>query len=76
MTFNLIPDDGRPPRLLRFVDPRTFGTPSVVAVLDPTRNLLMVDKEVFDLLDRQDQDRILKTANLTESVAATRLFNR
>ena len=75
MSFNLLPDGG-PPRLLRFVDPSTFGTPSVVAVLDPAKNLLLVDKEVFDLLDREDQDRILKTSNLTETVDATRLFSR
>lgn len=78
MTFNLIPDDGRPPRILRFATPFDARLPdaTVVAVLDPKRNVLTVDREVFDLLDREDQDRILKTGNTYETVGATRLFSR
>jgi hypothetical protein len=49
--FALLPDDGRPPRLIR----RTTLTGGLVATLDFPKNILRVDAEYYDQLDAHDK---------------------
>lgn len=49
--FALLPEDGTPPRLIRF----TTLTGGLVAQLDRQKNILRVDKGYYDLLRPQDQ---------------------
>jgi hypothetical protein len=49
--FALLPDDGRPPRLIR----RTTLQGGLVATLDHPKNLLRVDRDYYDQLDEQDK---------------------
>lgn len=49
--FALLPDDGRPPRIIRFTDLQG----GKVASLDHQKNLLRVDRAYYAQLDQQDQ---------------------
>jgi len=45
MSFQLVPDDGRPPRIVRFSDDVEGAT------LDVPNNVLTINKKVWDDLD-------------------------
>lgn len=57
---NLCPDDG-PPRLIRFVTHEVMPSSETLSVLDRTNNLLLVQKELFDLLTPSDQRSVIAT---------------
>lgn len=65
MGFALCPDNG-PPRLWRFVDNPAMTNDKVVAMLVPEKNLLIVNRELFDRLSDIDKHMTLRThARLT-----------
>lgn len=70
--FQLCPDTG-PPRLIRFVASADMPAPDVIATLDPRQNLLRIDREVFDLLDRLDQEMVLRTSARHLELASVKL---
>lgn len=60
---NLCPDDG-PPRLIRFVTSEVLPS-NVVSYLDESKNLLRINKDIYDTLDKMVQQRIEKTSITT-----------
>jgi len=60
---NLCPDDG-PPRLIRFVTSEVLPS-NVVSYLDESKNLLRINKDIYDTLDVSVQHRIQKTGITT-----------
>ncbi len=58
--FAYLPDDGRPPRLIRF----TRLNDGLVATLDHAKNLLRVDQQYFDALPPTEQGYVLGTHEL------------
>lgn len=52
--FALLPEDGRPPRLLRF----TTLTGGLVCKLDHAKNLLLIDREYYHAMSPEDQWRV------------------
>lgn len=64
MAFNLCPDDGRPPRLWRFVAPGSLGHEGgrpVVSLLLKKENIQKIDRELLDTLSEVDRLRVLHT---------------
>ena len=60
---NLCPDNG-PPRLIRFVTSEVLPS-NVVSYLDESKNLLRINKDIYDTLDVSVQYRIQKTSITT-----------
>ena len=60
---NLCPDNG-PPRLIRFVTSEVLPS-NVVSYLDGSKNLLRINKDIYDTLDVSVQYRIQKTSITT-----------
>jgi len=56
----VFPDDA-PPRLWRFVESAAMPHPDVVAMLDKKNNVLRVNRDLFDTLDRDQQKRVMRT---------------
>jgi hypothetical protein len=48
LAFN--PEDGRPPRLLRFVDPSGVPSSDTLAIYDKPNNLVIINKQLYDQL--------------------------
>lgn len=55
--FAYLPDDGRPPRLIRYC----MLTGGLIALYNHQKNLLRVDRRYYDALDVLDQGRVLAT---------------
>ena len=60
MGFALCPDEG-PPRLWRFVDDDTMTADRVVSILDTGRNILVVNKPLYDQMGELDKHMLLRT---------------
>ncbi len=56
--FALCPDGG-PNRVIRFVD--NLPVTSMVASLDPGTNVLLISRELFTMLTKEQQARVMKT---------------
>jgi len=69
----LVPADGRPPRLIRFRGP--FADRDMVASLDRETNILSIWKELYDTLDAMSQHRIDKTSESFLYVSRAALDN-
>lgn len=67
MAFALCPDDGLP-RLWRFVDDEAMTTDRVVSALDSKKNLLVINKPLYDQLLPMDQHILLRTQRRFEYV--------
>jgi hypothetical protein len=52
---------GRPPRLERFVEPGTLPGVNLLALYDAKQNLVIINRELFDKLSREDQRKTLRT---------------
>lgn len=50
-----------PKRIIRYCRPEAFMAGNIVATLDVGRNILFVNKELFDQLDPPEQKRVLWT---------------
>lgn len=70
MSFAFVPDDG-PPRLIRFVGPDQFPSSDTIATLDRPNNLLRVNRELFEQLDKEEQEKVLRTSSPFLEVATT-----
>lgn len=57
MAFALCPDGG-PSRIIR---PTVLDATGLVALLDAEKNILFVDRELFDGLNRAQQEIVLRT---------------
>jgi len=57
MPFAFVPDDGRPHRLFRW----TTLQGNLLATYDYDQNLLVIDKDKFDNLNKYEQSRVLRT---------------
>lgn len=57
---NVLPEGGFP-RIFRFVEPGTIPARGVVALLDTSKNLLIIDKEKFSQLNEMHQQIVLTT---------------
>lgn len=68
MKFAFTPDDG-PPRLERYVEAGTMPGKDLVALFDPKTNLLVINRELFDRLQKTDQHRVLRTQKTSLSVS-------
>jgi hypothetical protein len=64
MTFTLCPETG-PPRVIRFVECIGRG---LLAVYYPEKNVLSIDKVLYDTLSDIDKQRVLTTRHDIESV--------
>ncbi len=60
MSFAFNPDVG-PPRLIRFVDPGTLPGIDLLAVWCPKDNLLVINRELFNLLTPAQKAQTLRT---------------
>jgi len=60
MDFALTPDAG-PPRVIRFVESGALPGASILSVLDKEQNLLLINKELYERLDRVERHRALRT---------------
>lgn len=60
MGFALCPDDG-PPRLWRYIDDDIMTTANMVSMLDKKRNILFINKPVFEKLTDIDKHMALRT---------------
>jgi hypothetical protein len=58
--FAFVPDEG-PPRLIRYVEHGSLPDGDLVSIFDATNNLLIVDREHFDRLDKPEQEQVLRT---------------
>ena len=67
MAFALCPDGG-PPRLWRFVDDDVMTRDRVVSYFTPDKNILVINKPLYDQLAPLDQHRLLRTQARTEFV--------
>jgi hypothetical protein len=56
------------PRLIRFVPALIAGGQRTLAVLDTQKNLLHVDRGLYDALTPYQQDRVIKTSTSLEMV--------
>jgi hypothetical protein len=68
--FAFLPDDGRPDRLIRFVSSDVPDGVQHLAIYVQDRNILYLNKRLFDALDSVDQGRALTTH--TDLYAAVR----
>lgn len=61
MTFAFNPDNG-PARLIRYVEPGTMPGLDLISILDPVKNLLIINRELFyNKLTDVDQKQLLRT---------------
>ncbi len=60
---NLCPDNGLP-RIIRFVTSEVLPD-NIVSYLDESKNLLRINKGIYDTLDKMVQQRIEKTSITT-----------
>jgi hypothetical protein len=60
MGFALCPDEG-PPRLWRYTDDDQMTSGRMVSMLDAKRNILLINKPLFDQLGELDKHRLLRT---------------
>lgn len=58
--FAFNPDDG-PPRIIRYVEPGTLPGKDLLSIYDPTQNLLIINKELFERLSATDKSQVLRT---------------
>jgi hypothetical protein len=49
------------PRLMRYVPAGALPHPEILVVYDPTHNLLVINRELFDRLDNMQQRETLRT---------------
>lgn len=57
---NVLPHNG-PNRLFRYVDPSKMPSYNVVSLLDKKNNLLLINREIFPLLPKHEQQRVWNT---------------
>lgn len=62
------PEEG-PARLMRYVEPGALPGAGLVCVLDPTKNLLIINRELFDVLTPTEQSQILRTQRTSVTMA-------
>lgn len=64
--FALVPDNSVP-RVVRFLDfpASTNGTRKLVSVLDQEKNILRVDRALFEMLEKSQQEEVLRTHELS-----------
>jgi hypothetical protein len=60
MSFVFNPDDG-PARIMRYVEPGSLPGSDTLAILDKSKNLLLIDRELFDRLDEIDKHQVLRS---------------
>jgi hypothetical protein len=60
--FSLTPD-GKPPRIIRFKS--GLGPGTLLCVLDPTTNVLIINKYLYDTLDDLQKNRVQRTQAYT-----------
>jgi hypothetical protein len=60
MSFQLVPDDA-PPRLVRFVSASAMPSSDTVALLDRRTNVLLIVRELFDVMSPEVQASVIKT---------------
>jgi hypothetical protein len=68
MTFAFNPD-GRPPRLMRYVEPGTLPGRDLLCVYDYANNLLIINQELFAQLSSVDQSQVLRTQRTSITMA-------
>jgi hypothetical protein len=66
--FSFNPEDGRPPRLIRYVDELPGG---LLSVYDAEKNLLIINRPAYDKLSSADQHMLERT-----HAPALEIFNR
>ncbi len=69
MTSAVFPPDA-PPRVWRFVEPAAMPHPDMVAVLDRARNVQIINRALFEMLDRDEQNRLLRSPHAVVEVTA------
>lgn len=67
--FALLPDDGRPVRLIRYIDMPDIG---ILSMLDRGKNILRVNRPQYELLSEHDKNRLAITHAPTTSITDTR----
>lgn len=65
---NVTPHNG-PNRLFRYVDPRLLPSPTVVSYLHKDKNLLLINRDLFDQLPRHEKQRVWNTDQTIIEVA-------
>lgn len=65
---NVTPHNG-PNRLFRYVDPSVLPSYNTVSYLYKDKNLLLINKELFPLLPRHEQQRVWNTGETLIEVA-------
>lgn len=65
---NVTPHNG-PNRLFRYVDKRLLPGNNVVSYLDKEKNLLLINRELFDLLPWYEKQRVWNTDRTLIEVA-------
>lgn len=67
---NVTPHNG-PNRLFRYVDPGLLPSPTVVSYLHKDKNLLLINRDLFDKLPRHEKQRVWNTDKIIIEVATT-----
>jgi hypothetical protein len=49
------------PRLIRYVEEGTIPIRDCVSIFDESRNLVIINKDVFELLDDEQKETIIRT---------------
>lgn len=65
---NVTPQNG-PNRLFRYVDPSVLPGYNTVSILDKTKNLLLINRELFPLLPKHEQQRVWNTDQAVIEIA-------
>lgn len=69
MTFAVCPAQGLP-RVWRF----DLTEPGILARLDKSKNLMRINKDIFDQLDRLQQWEVMRSSALVIEVETTRIL--
>ena len=67
MRFAFCPDDA-PPRLIRFVEPGVLPGRELLSIYDASKNLVIINRELYAQLPKQEQRETLRTQRPSISI--------
>lgn len=65
---NVTPHNG-PNRIFRYVDSSKMPSYNVVSLLDKKTNVLLINRELFDMLPKHEQQRVWNTGDSVIEIA-------